>query len=138
MIIDPSTNIGKLRLKIGDVSDLTLLPDSVLTQVLLDNNNNVTRSAQVCAGYIAAILSQRSHEKLSFIEVWGGEAYKNYMDYIKNVISNPSMSGTSPIPYGYNEGNVNPIITFNKNWQASYTIPNADETLDFIANNNGV
>lgn len=137
-MIDPTTNIGKLKLKVGDIQDIAILPDSVYTETLVDNNNNINRSAKVCAGYIAAILSQRTHERLNFIEIWGSEAYKNYMDYIKNVMSNPSMSGTAPIPYGFNEGTISPIIKFQNDWEASYQIPNADDVFDYTASTNGV
>lgn len=138
MIIDPSTNIGKLRLKIGDTNDLILLPDTVLQQTLTDNDNNVNRSAKVCAGYIAAILSQRTHERLNFIEIWGSEAYKNYMDYIKNIMLNPNMSDVSPIPYGAGTSTTNPIMTFNTNWTNAYSGLTADETLALIAGSEGV
>lgn len=132
-MIDFSTNIGKLRLKVGDFQDLSILPDSVYLQTLTENENNINRSSKIIAGYIAAILSQRSHEKVSFLEIWGAEAFDNYMIFIKNIILNPSMSGVSPIPYGFNEGTISPIIKFQNNWEASYQIPNADDVLEYIA-----
>jgi len=138
MVIDPTTNVGKLRLKIGDVNDITLLSDAVLNQTLTDNDNNINRSAKVCAGYIAAILSQRSHQRLSFIEIWGSEGYKNYMDYIKNIMLNPNMSDVSPIPYGAGTNTVNPIVTFKDNWEGAWAGLTADEVLAIIAGTDGV
>ena len=137
-MIDPTTDVGKLRLKVGDIQDITILPDAVYIQTLTDNGSNINRSAKVCAGYIAAILSQRSHERLSFIEIWGSEGYKNYLSYIKEIILNPNMSDVSPIPYGAGTSTTNPIMTFNNNWTKAYSGLTADETLALIAGTDGV
>ena len=48
-LIDPTTNLGKVRLRCGDFSDVPFLPDSVYEATLADTNNNVVRAAGICA-----------------------------------------------------------------------------------------
>ena len=50
-LIDPTTNLGKVRLRCGDFSDVPFLPDSVYEATLADTNNNVVRAAGICAIY---------------------------------------------------------------------------------------
>ena len=57
-VIDPSTNIGKLRLRLADWRDIQWLPDAVYQQTLDDTSNNLTASTRILAQYILAILSQ--------------------------------------------------------------------------------
>jgi len=56
--IDPTTNEGKLRLRLGDWRDITLLPSSVYQQTLTDCNNNLNKATAILAQYILAILAQ--------------------------------------------------------------------------------
>ena len=42
-VIDPSTNIGKLRLRLADWRDIQWLPDAVYQQTLDDTSNNFNR-----------------------------------------------------------------------------------------------
>ena len=120
-MIDPSTPVGKLRLAVGDIQDLPILPDIVYTQTLSYNDNNIKRSSQVVAGYIAGVLSQRTKEKLSFIEINGSDVFDNYMKFIKGVMTNPYMSGESPIPYSGGASTKNPLIQFQEDWSAAYS-----------------
>lgn len=55
-VIDPSTNIGKLRLRLADWRDIQWLPDAVYQQTLDDTSNNLTASTRILAQYILAIL----------------------------------------------------------------------------------
>ena len=55
--IDPTTNIGKLRLRLADWRDIQWLPDSVYQQTLDDNNNNLTACTRILSQYILAILT---------------------------------------------------------------------------------
>jgi len=133
-MIDPTTNVGKLRLKVGDVQDLPILPDLVYSQTLTDNNDNINRSAQTIAGYIAAILSQRTKERLSFIEINGADTFDNYMQFIKQVMLNPSMSGVSPIPYSGTDSSTNQLIKFTQDWYGGFSTITQSEDMDIIAN----
>lgn len=140
MAIDPTTNTGKLRLAVSDFGDVPILPDIVYTETLNDNNGNMARTRQQLAGYILGSLAHNTHEKLSYMEIWGGEAFKNYLTFLKEVLRNPMYNGSSPIPYsGANStdayGNViaNPIIQFQKDYKGSQTPLSESDDLTQIA-----
>ena len=140
MVIDASTNLGRVRLKIGDTSDLPFLPDSVIIQTLTDNNENVNRTVVTCAQYILAMLSYKTHQRLQMIEVWGQEAAKAYKDFILQVILNPNLNQSSPIPYtgASSTTTKNSLIAFTENWENSYVKPTNSEDLSNIASGNTV
>jgi hypothetical protein len=106
----------------------------VYEQTLLDNSDNKNRSAQVICGYIAAILSQRTKERLSFIEINGADTFDNYMQFIKQVMLNPSMSGVSPIPYSGTDSSTNQLIKFTQDWYGGFSTITQSEDMDIIAN----
>lgn len=135
MIIDPASNLGKVRLKIGDTSDIPFLPDSVILQTLIDNNENISRTVVTCAQYILAMLSYRTHQRLQMVEVWGQEAAKSYKDYILQIILNPNLNQSSPIPYtgASSSTTKNPLIEFTENWENSYIKPTNSEDLSNLA-----
>lgn len=118
--IDISTNLGKTRLKVGDYGDIPLLPDSVYTQTLADTNDSVSKSSMIIAQYLLAMFAQQTHEKLVQIEIWGGERYKQYKDYLMNVIRNPSFSESCPIPYSPTTGVTQPLIQFQQDFKNNF------------------
>lgn len=119
MIIDPTTPIGKIRLRIGDWADLPVLPDSVIESALIDLDGNVPSAASLCAQYILATLTTKTHRKLANIEVWSNEQFNNYVAFIKLTIFNPHIMSISPIPY---TGLVtkHPLSVFTEDWNAAY------------------
>jgi len=119
-VIDASTNLGRVRLKIGDTSDLPILSNGVINQTLIDNNNSVSRATTTCAQYILALLSQNSHQKLIGIEIWGSEAFNNYLTYLMKVVLNPNLAQICPIPYSASNDTVHPLIEFQKNWDGNF------------------
>lgn len=118
-IIDPTTNLGKVRLRIGDWSDLPILPDVVITQTLTDCNNNVVRASGLCAQYILATLTAKTHRKLAQLETWSSEQFDNYVKFLQMTVLNPHVMAIAPVPYttGLAE---NPIEQFIENWKAGY------------------
>lgn len=140
MVLDLSQNEDKIRLRVGDYNDPTLLPTSVYTATLADNNNNVNKCVPIIATYLLALFAQKSHSKLSYIEVWGSEVYNNYKDWLLKVVLNPMMNQSSPIPYtGITDTTTkNPLIQFTEDWNNSYTHPNQSEDLNNIAEGNTV
>jgi hypothetical protein len=118
-VIDPSTPVGKIRLRVGDWSDLPILPDSVINSALTDCGDNVPRAAQLCAQYILATLTFKTHKKLSSVEVWSGEQFDNYIQFIKTTILNPNFMSVAPIPYGFG-GDENPLIAFVDTWNTEF------------------
>ena len=121
MIIDPSTPVGKIRLRIGDWADLPILPDSVISSALEDCRDNVPRAASLCAQYILGTLTAKTHRKLANIEVWSNEQFNNYIAFIKITILNPHNMSLSPIPYT-GAAEQNPLTTFTSDWNAAYGV----------------
>lgn len=118
--IDPSTDIGKLRLRVADYSDLVFLPDAVYSQTLEDNDNNLTKCATIIATYILGILSLKTHRKLAQLEVWGGEAFKNYKDFLLLTVTNPAFMSIAPIPYSSSSTDLSAIQQFQNDWNKNY------------------
>jgi len=119
-VLDPSTPIGKIRLRTGDWWEIQTLPDSVIQSALEDCNNNVPRAAALCAQYILATLTRKTHKRLGAqIETWGSEHFDNYVKFLKTTILNPHLMDVSPIPY-VNTLTEHPLITFVEEWNESY------------------
>ena len=130
MIIDPTTALGKLRLRVGDHSDFPLLPDSVYIATLEDNGQNVAASTRTVAQYILGILTQKTHKKLNQLEVWGSEAFAQYLAFIKLTILNPSLSDTCPIPYTSSSATVtHPLIQLQSDWENSWAAGTENDML---------
>lgn len=127
MALDPTTDIGKVRLRIGDYSDLPYFPDPVYQTTIDDCGGNLPQAATVMATYILAMLTHDTHQKLAQVEVWGAEAFQNYLAFVKNVILNPNLSSLAPVPYTPQMldeyGNVVevPLVQFQIDWNANYS-----------------
>ena len=119
MTVDPTTSVGKIRLRIGDWADLPILPDAVIAEALIDCDANVPRAASLCAQYILGTLTTKTHRKLANIEVWSNEQFDNYVKFIKLTILNPHTMSLSPVPYTASM-TVNPMTTFASDWNAAY------------------
>jgi hypothetical protein len=120
-VIDPSTDLGKLRLRCADFSDLVYLPDAVYLQTLADNNNSLPISAKICATYILGMLSFKTHRKIGLqLENWSGEAFTQYKEYLLLIVSNPNFMDISPIPYNVNGTTLHPLIKFQEDWNSNY------------------
>lgn len=120
MVIDPTTNEGKLRLRLSDWSDIPLLPSTVYQQTLIDNDNNLQRCTAILGSYILGILSQKTHRKLSNLEVWGNEAFASYLKFLEKIVKDPAYSGISPIPYMATGDGTNDIVDFVEDWRRNY------------------
>lgn len=135
MVLDLTQNEDKIRLRVGDYNEPLLLPTSVYTATLADNNNNVNKCVPIIATYILAIFAQRSHKKLSYIEVWGSETYNNYKDWLLKVVMNPMLSQSSPIPYAGAVTEKNQMIQFTEDWNKSFVGYTELQELHEIAEN---
>lgn len=121
MALDPSTDIGKIRLRVADYSDLPFLPDSVYQITLDDNSGSLTKSATVIARYILGMLAHKTHRKMGQLEVWGREAFLSYKEFLVMTISNPAFMDLSPLPYSTTtEGAVSPLLQFQQDWNRNY------------------
>lgn len=135
-VIDYSTDIGKLRCRIGDVSDLPFLPDQVIASVLTDSSNNLRRASTTLASMILGQLAFKTHRKLAQLEVWGGEAFQNYQKFLILTVKDPAFMDLAPLAYGMSSGTTHPLIQFQNDWNNNY-IPLTQSqqlTLDSIPN----
>lgn len=119
-MVDPTTSLGKVRLRIGDISDTPILPDTVINSALTDSNGNVPRAAKLAATYILAFLTSKVHRKIPQLEVWGAEQFDNYVKFVKLAILNPNLMSEAPIPYGFGDQDDNPLINFVNTWNSEY------------------
>ena len=135
MVLDLTNPAHIVRLRVGDIGDLPLLPDSVYEHALTESNGKLGRAAQTCAGYILGLLAQTSvHQKLAQIEVWDNTRFDNYLKFLKTTILNPMMNDISPIPYAGTVGEENPIVQFQNDWNNVYVNLNETELLHLISN----
>ena len=135
MILDLTQNEDKIRLRVGDYNDPIMLPTSVYTATLADNNNNVNKCVPIIATYLLALFAQKSHSKLSYIEVWGSETYNNYKDWLLKVVMNPMLNQSSPIPYSGAVTEKNQMIQFTEDWNKAFEGYTESQELHIIAEN---
>ena len=121
MVIDPTTNLGRLRLRCADYSDLPILPDAVYLQTLIDVNNSLPQAAKLCASYLLGTLAFKTHRKMGLqLEVWGREAFESYKEYLLLIVTNPNFMDISPIPFNESGTTVHPLIKFQNEWNLNY------------------
>lgn len=120
-MIDPATPLGRVRLRVGDWSDIPILPDSVITAALDECQSNVPRASALCAQYILATLTAKTHKKLSQVELWSSEQFDNYVKFLKMTILNPHVMAVAPVPYVGERDQEHPLQVFIESWQSGYT-----------------
>lgn len=134
MIIDVSTDLGRLRMRCGDYGDLPYLPDNVYQQALIDTDNNLPVAAKNCATYILGALSFKVHRKIGLqLEVYGAEAFANYKQYLLLILTNPNFMDISPIPYNVNGTTLHPLQQFQKDWNNNYAQVTQSQQLSWDA-----
>jgi hypothetical protein len=131
--IDPTTAIGKVRLRVGDFLDLPIFPDAVYQSTLDDTQSNVVRASKTMAQYILAALTMRVHERMAQVEVYGNQYIDNYIKFLRATVLNPNLMETAPIPYGASLDKTHPLIQFQHDWNNSYSGGTASEQLSLIA-----
>ena len=119
MALDPTTNIGKVRLRVADYSDLPFFSDVVYQSVLDDNDNNLSRTARAMAHMILGLLSLRTHRRLNQLEVWGQEAFIAYKQFLLLTVKDPAFMDFAPIAYS-STADFSPILDFQANWNKNY------------------
>lgn len=122
MVLDPNSQIGMIRLRIADWSDLPILDDSVIQSALDQNDGSVTRASKLCAQYILGFLTSKVHRRLGLqLEIYGAEWYKNYKDFILLTIKDPTFMDISPLPYSAASDCPSPILLFQESWNRNFT-----------------
>lgn len=132
-IIDPTSSLGKVRLKTGDTRDIPILPDEVIEQVLLDSNNNLRQAVVTCAQYILATLAFDGQAKMGVVEVFGNQVFSQYKQYLLLILKDPSLNQVCPIPYVAGADEVHPILQFKEDFTNAQNRPTSDERLHQIA-----
>lgn len=134
MVIDPTTNIGRMRLRVGDCSDLPYFQDAVYQSTLADNDNNVVRASGVMAKYILATLSFQTQRQMGLqLHVWGAEAFKNYKEFLILTTTNPAFMDLSPMPYSASGTEKHPLVNFQETWNKAFYAGTDTQQLNFVA-----
>lgn len=118
--VDPSTPVGKVRLRTGDWQTLPILPDAVIESALTDCNNDIPRASALCAQYILGMLTHKTHRRMVQLETWSGEQYDNYVKFIQMTILNPNFMSIAPVPYVGGNDEDHPLIEFVNAWNEIY------------------
>ena len=119
MIIDPSSPLGLVRLRIADYQDIPYLNDAVIQSTLDSTNGNVPKAAKICATYILGMLAHKTHRKMAQLEVWGSESFENYSKFLMLTINNPAYMDLSPIPYS-STGERSSLLDFQETWNRNF------------------
>jgi len=132
-LIDPSTDIGRIRLKTGDTRDISILTDAVIQQVLTDCGNNLRLATATCGQYILATLAFDGQAKMGVIEIYGNDIFNQYKQYLMLMIKDPAFNSVCPIPYVAGADELHPILQFKEDFDGAYTHPTSDERLHQIS-----
>lgn len=119
-VIDYNTPVGKLRMRLGDVSDLPFLSDEIYASVYQECNQNLHKAVINCGSMILGQLSYRTRRKMVQLEVFGSDAFVQFRDFLLLTIKDPSFMDLSPIPYSAT-GEPNPLIQFQETWNRNFT-----------------
>lgn len=138
MTLDPTSDIGKLRLRVADYSDLPYLPDAVYQATLNDNAGNLPTTARVLATYILGMLAHKTHRRMNQLEVWGAEAFENYRKFLLLTVKDPAFMSISPIPYGASTTTLHPLLQFSKDWNLNYVAGTQSDQLNLDAIGGGL
>lgn len=112
-VIDYSTPEGKLRMRLGDTSDIPFLPSSVYSSVYEEQGENLPSSAKALGSMILAQLAFKTHHKMGLQLRYGA---KRLSTLIRNslimTITNPAFMDISPLPYSAASDCPSPILLF--------------------------
>lgn len=100
MVIDMTDPVHRVRLAIGDISDTPLLTNDVIQYYLDTNSQNEVVAIKQAASNILVLLSYGTRERLDRVEVYGNQAFEQYLKVLKEVINNPSSASNPAGIYG--------------------------------------
>lgn len=98
---DPANNaIDRVRLMVGDTDPAYEFLDDTTYQYLLDKHSqNEKQAALEAARYILSYIARFTRERTGDIEVYGNEFFKNYRDWLLELINNPNFGTINAMPY---------------------------------------
>lgn len=128
MALDPTTPIGKVRLRCGDYNEsLPMFPDSVYQATLDDSNGSINRASRTMCYYILALMTQSSNVTLGVLSLYDADTAKAYMQYLNMVIKDSTFNGLCPIPYFGGADTPNPVVEFDETWTNNNNLRYLDE-----------
>lgn len=134
MAIDYSTDIGKVRLRVADVSELPFLPDEVYQGAITDCNGNLPEAAKICASYILGMLSLKTRKRMVQLEIFGNEAFSSYRTFLLDTLSNPALMSYTALPYLVtDDSGTNPLAQFTEDWNNCWEGENVTEMVNDLA-----
>lgn len=99
-VLDLDTPEDRVRLNLGDTSDMPFLATAEITYSLSVNSGNENAATKQCAQFILAKMAYSGHEKLGQLEFWGETVFNQFRTYLKDIVNNPIYSGTAGIYVG--------------------------------------
>jgi len=89
----PATSAtDRVRLIVGDTAtEFEYLADETYEYLLDKYSDNETTAAMEAARYILGSLAKYSRQRTGDIEVYGAEMFKNYRDFLIELLRNPQM-----------------------------------------------
>lgn len=99
---NPSTNpVDEIRLRLGDIDpDFPLMGDEEYQYFLGKNPVDLTSALLGAAQSLLFYISRYTRERTGMIEVYGAEAFNNYLAAYKLLLKNPlGALNLAPIPY---------------------------------------
>ena len=98
---DPNSATDRVRNLVGDTDNSNeYLSDSWYTYYLTQNSDNERLAAVEAAKSILANFTSSTRARLDQLEVYENQQFDQYLQWLKNFIENPSLSGIlSPVPY---------------------------------------
>jgi hypothetical protein len=85
------------------------------------------------------MLTGQTHQKLSQIEVFGAEWFRNYLSFVKATILNPNFMEILPVPYVAQIRNECgelvelPLVQFQQDWNANYVSTTQSQDMHMTA-----
>lgn len=134
MVLDPTTDIGRIRLRVGDWNDIPWFQDNVYQAELTANSGNVLKTARTMANYILATLTRNTQSKLAQIESYDNQQFQQYKEFLLLTVKDPAFMDYAPLARagGIDTCKPNPLIQFGKAWNANYANGTSTRDLNLI------
>lgn len=99
---DPNNPIDRVRMNIGDTdTDNEYISDAWYVYYYAFMNQNEALTSVEVAKKVLAKFTSNTREIVDQVDIYGNETFTNYLEWLKEFIENPSLSGLrSAVPYG--------------------------------------
>lgn len=97
---DPANNpIDRVRLNVGDILECPFMGDEVYEYLLTKHSGNERQAALEAARYLLGTFAKYTRERAGDLEVFGAEFFKNYRQFLLDLIENPNFNFINAMPY---------------------------------------